>query len=287
MSRARALSIISRVLNLSADYAEVEELLRLFLEGVRDALGRQFVGAYIFGSLACGGFDLDSDVDLLVVTEDEVSPETFSDLRDFHERVAALESRWATRLEVSYIPRRALRRRDPSDATHPHIDRGEGERLRVRRHDSDWVVQRHTIRERGVTLAGPKPETLIDPVTPEDLRQAMLDLLWWPARILEEPERISARGYQSYIVLTLCRVLYTLEHGEVVSKRAAADWASRALGGRWPALIERAWEGRAKPRRKASREDVNATLDLIRHTLERARSLAPGALDLKSPRGVE
>ena len=48
------------------------------------------------------------------------------------------------------------------------------------RHDSDWVVQRHTLRERGITLAGPAPQTLIDPITPNDLRRAMLAILWWP-----------------------------------------------------------------------------------------------------------
>jgi predicted nucleotidyltransferase len=260
------------VVNMFADYAEVEGLLRQFLEEVRAASGAQFVGAYLFGSLACGGFDRDSDVDVLVVTEDEISGALFSSLRALHERVAAFDSHWATQLEVSYIPRRALRRRDPSDSTHPHIDRGAGERLQMASHDSDWVVQRHTLRERGVTLAGPPPETLIDAVSADDLRRAMLDMMWWPAEILEDPARISVRGYQSYMVLTMCRVLYTLEHGAVVSKREAAVWASGVLGVRWPPLIERASEGRRNPRADASDGDVRETLDLIRHTIERARS---------------
>lgn len=266
---------------------EVGGLLRQFLEGVRATLGAQFVGAYLFGSLACGGFDRDSDIDVLVVTEDEVSTWQFSSLRAMHERIASSGSHWATQLEVSYIPRRALRRHDPSNATHPHIDRGAGERLQSARHDSDWVVQRHTLRERGVTLAGPAPDTLIAPVTPEDLRRAMLDLLWWPAEILEEPARISRRGYQSYMVLTMCRVLYTLERGEVVSKRDAARWASRRLGERWTPLIERAWEGRRNPRAKASEEEIEETLGLIRHTIERARSFDAGGVGPESSREVE
>ncbi len=284
LPRPRALSIISGVLNLCADYAEVEGLLRLFLEGVRATAGAQFVGAYLFGSLACGGFDRDSDVDILVVTEDEVSDELLKALQAVHERVAAYDSHWATQLEVSYIPRRALRRRDPSDATHPHIDRGAGGRLRPARHDSDWVVQRHVLRERGVALAGPPPDSLIDPVTREDLRRAMLDLLWWPAEILEEPARISERGYQSYMALTMCRVLYTLEHGGVVSKREAARWACEELGGRWPPLIERALDGRSRPHQKANEEDVCETLSLIRLTIERARRFETRGDEQKSPR---
>jgi len=281
----RCLSSSAVVMNAGAHDAEVEGLLRRFLEGVRAALGAQFVGAYLFGSLACGGFDRASDVDVLVVTEGEISGEVFERLQAVHERVAASDSHWATQLEVSYIPRRALRRHDPSDATHPHIDRGAGERLLMARHDTDWVVQRHTLRERGVTLAGPTPDTLIDHVSPGDLRRAMLDAMWWPAEILEDPARISGRGYQSYIVLTMCRVLYTLERGAVVSKREAADWASRELGERWSPLIGRAWAGRQSPRERATQEDSGETLDLIRHTLERARQFETRARETGSGGG--
>lgn len=259
------------MINPAPDYPEVGEVLRRLLGGARGLLGPRFVGAYLFGSLACGDFDGASDVDVLVVTAEEVSPELFDALGSMHERLAASGSRWATQLEVSYVPRRALRRRDPRDATHPHIDRGAGERLRLAPHDSDWVVQRHTLRERGVTLAGPDPRALIDPVSAEDLRRAMLELLWWPEEILGDPGRIRARGYQSYIVLTMCRVLYTLERGEVASKREAARRAAELLGEPWAALIGRAWDGRRHPDAEAAREDVDATLGLIRETLRRAR----------------
>jgi acyl-CoA reductase-like NAD-dependent aldehyde dehydrogenase len=69
----------------------------------------------------------------------------------------------------------------------------------------------------------------------------------------------------------MCRMLYTLRHGAVVSKRAAALWAEGEAGGLWAPLIERAWEGRGNPRVEARPEDVGGTLDLIRYTLERAR----------------
>src|SRR2546423_4926058 len=102
------------------------------------------------------------------------------------------------------------------------------------RHDSDWIVQRYTLRERGITLAGPAPQSLIDPVSPDDLRRAMLDILhgWW-ALMLDDPAPLRRRGYQSYTVLSLCRLLYTLEYGAVVSKPVAARWAQETLDARW------------------------------------------------------
>ena len=49
---------------------------------------------------------------------------------------------------------------------------------------------------------------------------------------------------RSFIALTMCRALYALERGEVVSKRAAAEWALRTQDPRWRPLIERSlrWE---------------------------------------------
>jgi hypothetical protein len=73
--------------------------------------------------------------------------------------------------------------------------------------------------------------------------------------------------YQAYAILTMCRALYTLQHGTVASKAVAARWAQEALGERWAALIERAlaW------RHGVPLDCLNETLDLIRYTLERSQ----------------
>jgi predicted nucleotidyltransferase len=271
---------MSDVFNYPASYPEVDALLRELLKSARAVLGHHFIGAYLFGSLATGDFDRASDVDVLAVTDEELSAELFTALRDMHARIAAIDSPWAEQLEVSYIPRRAVRRHDPARALHPHLDRGGGEGLRLVQHDSDWVIQRHTLRERGVTLAGPDARTLIDPVSPEDLRRAVLETLrgWW-AQVLDDRARLNSRGYQSYSVLTMCRILYTLEHGRVVSKPFAAQWAKGNIDGRWSPLIERALIGRHHPQSAATPEDLDETSALIRHTLERGRQFETGAAD--------
>ncbi len=135
-----------------------------------------------------------------------------------------------------------------------------------------WVMLRHVLRERGVTLASPAPRTLIDPVPPDELRQAALaELHNWEAPLLDNPAQIENRGYQSYIVLTLCRILYTLQFGEIVSKQVAAHWAQETLDQRWSTLTERAWAGRKNPGLKAASGDVNGTLEFIQYALERSQ----------------
>ena len=103
---------------------EVAELLDALTDGLGEIMGDQLVGAYLFGSATTDDFDRESDVDVVVVTADEISHEAFAALKAMHARIAAIDSWCATQLEVSYIPRRAIRRYDPSDALHPRLDRG-------------------------------------------------------------------------------------------------------------------------------------------------------------------
>jgi hypothetical protein len=221
----------------STGYADVDAVLA----GVRGTLGAQLVGVYLEGSLAAGDFaEHSSDIDVLVVTEDALSDEVVAALGTMHARLATGTSKWTRELEVSYIPRRALRRFDPENNVHPCIQRGSNELL-MEEHDRAWVIHRHVIREHGVALAGPDPRTLIDPVDAGDLRAAVVSLLheWWtPAPTcrwwLDNP------FYRSYAVLTMCRMRYTLQYGVVVSKPIAARWAQASLDARWMPLIQAA-----------------------------------------------
>jgi hypothetical protein len=255
--------------NQPTPYPEVNAVLQLLLSGVQAVLGDRFVGMYLYGSLASGDFDKDSDVDAVVVTDDEISGDRFSALQALHARIASTDSVWATQLEVSYIPQHALRRYDPADRMHPHIDRGRGESLRVMQHDSDWVIQRHVLREQGVVVTGPPPQGLIYPVQPSALRRAVLEILrgWWAQR-LHDPAQLYEWGYQPYAVLTMCRILYTLKHGTIVSKPVAARWARKTLEERWASLIERAVIERHNPPSIVKSGIMNETLEFIRFTLE-------------------
>jgi hypothetical protein len=240
---------------------------------VQATLTSHFAGMYLDGSLASGDFDQDSDIDFVAVTDEDVSGDgdLFRALQAMHDRIAAMDSVWAIQLEGSYISRHALRRYDPAHALHPNIERGKGERLKTVEHDDWWTIHRFILRERGIPLVGPEPQTLIDPVLPDDLRQAVRGILrGWATHILNDPTRLASRGYQSYTVLSLCRILYTLQYGTVVSKRVAARWVQERVGEHWAPLIERAWVGRHNPQLPVESVDVNATLDFIHFTLDRS-----------------
>lgn len=256
--------------NNPTSYPDVNRLLGVLLESIREVLGDHLVGIYLDGSLTSGDFDAASDIDFLVVTDAEVTEEIFSALQAMHDRVARTDPRWGVELEGSYISRSAVRRYDPALAMHPNLERGKRDRLKMLHHDEDWIIHYHVVRERGITLFGPDPKTLIDPVSPEELRQAMRGILekWW-GTFLVDPTQLKRRGYQSYAVLTMCRIWYTLTNGEIASKSDAARWAKDLLGERWNPLIDRAFEGRLNPDPETTPDELEETQEFIRFTLTR------------------
>jgi len=248
-------------------YPDVNAVFRTLLSNVQAILGNQFIGLYLYGSLASGDFEPQrSDIDFVVVTAGEIPDERLPTLEAMHIRLNASGSKWATKIEGTYIPQSALRRYNPTDPPRPYVNEG---RFYLGSHGSDWIIQRHILREQGVVVAGPVPQDLIDPVLPNELRRAVLGILqeWW-LPTLHNPARLSGSGYPAYAILTMCRALYTLQYGSIVSKPVAARWAQMALGEQWAALIE--WAIAWSP--DAPLDNLNETLDFIRYALERSQS---------------
>ena len=246
-------------------YPDVNAALSATLAGIQATLGDQLIGVYLHGSLANGDFNpLTSDIDLMAATRDELPARLLPELASMHAQLAG-RFKWAGHMEVSYIPLAALRRYDPANCQHPAL-RVDGS-FGIDGHGSDWIIQRWVIREKGIALAGPPAAALIDPVQPDDLRRAASGILreWW-APMLNDTSRLQDSEYQAYAILTMCRSLYTLEHGRVVSKPTAARWAQAALGEPDAALIDRALNWRPGVELDA----LPRTLDLIRRTLRRA-----------------
>ena len=221
-------------------------MLGALLSGVQGSLGGNLVGVYLRGSLAHGDFIPEtSDVDVLAATERPVDEAEFAALESLHARLAALPNPYAGRLEIAYVDRAALRRFRPG-LSHPTL--GQGETLARREHGTNWVLERRTVREHGITLSGPSPRSLIDPISFEELRLAVVERLkYWAewAETQEEPEWLAPRrAAAAYVVETMCRALHTLARGELSSKRRAVEWATRALPEPWRTTAARSRQWR-------------------------------------------
>jgi hypothetical protein len=221
--------------------AQVVPLLDELLEGARDALGDNFIGLYLRGSLSMGFFDpKTSDIDILVVTDKPVSDAEFRVLGELHRRIPPDDNVSGRPYEVSYIDRTSIRRFEPSQRRHLSV----GWDLPFGRyeHRPNWVLERWTVRERGVVVYGPDPKTLIDPISTTEIREAVREELqerlasWsdgsWPA------EEMTHRAAQVFEIETVCRAIQTIEKGELTTKQEAVDWALDTLPEPWRSLIE-------------------------------------------------
>jgi hypothetical protein len=229
---------------------------------------------YLVGSLALGDFDpQESDLDLIVVTVGTLSDETVAALRDLHQRFDHSASAWAARLDAVYIPQEAVREPSPTAARYPVLHWPDP--LTLEQLESGWPIQRDTLREHGVVVSGPGPRLLVDPVQPDELRRASAAKVEdWCARAHGDPALVTGlrvRREHTYVVVTLCRLLYTLDTGSVASKPVAAHWAARTRATRWSELIGRAT---TEPRTTAAdvpEDAVHDALALLEYSDEQYR----------------
>jgi Domain of unknown function (DUF4111) len=250
-------------------WAEVNRAVERLQEGVSEALGGGLVGLYLHGSLALGDFfPPASDVDFLAATAGPVEAPAFGRLGALHAALKAAGG-WTARLEGMYLPLAALRRHDPASGRLPTV--GSDRDFGLGRSGPTWVLDRWVTRERGLVVTGPDPRELIDPIGPQALRAAVrASLLEGWATWVGDPGWLRPRAYQAFAVLTMCRALYALEHGVLVSKPVAAAWAAGRLQRPWPALVERALAWR--PDRRVDDRSLPETLRFVAWAVEQARA---------------
>jgi hypothetical protein len=253
-------------------WPEVNRVVEGLRAALGDALGEELAGLYLSGSLALGGFDPpSSDIDVLVATAVMPNEAVIQRLAALHATLRALGG-WTARLEVVYLPVTTLRRYDPSDQRSYPIAASD-RAFALARQSPTWVLDRWIAREHGLVVAGPRPSTLIDPIGPKALQSAVRKLLvsFWAGQLEgPTPAWLRPRSYQAFAILSMCRALYCLEHGKVISKPAAAAWASQQLDPPWPELVDQALGWRADQR--PDDQSLGATLGLVADAVTRART---------------
>jgi hypothetical protein len=259
--------------SLPTPFVDVNVVLKDFLVRIQALLGSHFQGMYLVGSLALGDFDpRSSDIDFVVVTDTEIGDALFERLQDIHAQFAASSSSWANKIEAVYIPYPALRHAAPNASHYPQIEKGR--ELFKAPLESGWVFQCITMRDRSVVVAGSDPRLLVGSIHPQTmcsaaaeiaglwLKQAMNDPTWLPwLRQLDA---------QTFVILTLCRLLYSLATGSVASKPRAAEWVQKEFGEPWAKLIERTLAKQHEVGNIAQNEE-DGTLAFIQFTFEQSK----------------
>jgi hypothetical protein len=240
-------------------YGHINAFLERLLGEMQVLLGEKLVGLYLFGSLVMGDYDDSvSDIDLLAAMTDDLDGATFAALKAMQDGLIGRFPQWQDRLEIAYLSVRALRTFKTESSPIGIISPGEP--FHIIEAGKDWLMNWYIVQEKGVALFGPPPAMLIEPISQDEYIEAVKAHMatWSDDKVINW---MDTRPSQAYVILTVCRALYTVRYGKQPSKIQAAAWAEKELP-EWAGLIRNAVEWR-----QAWREtdvDHKATMDETR-----------------------
>lgn len=251
-------------------YADINQLLELLLSGIQKILGEKLIGLYLYGSLVIGDFDTTiSDIDLVAALASDLDDKEFEALQKMHVDFAHQHKEWNDRIEVCYISLAALHTVKTRTSQVANISPGEP--FHKRETILEWLADWYIVREKSITLYGPEPKTIIEPISKDEFIEAIrTHTKAWDEWIHD----MYSRKSQAYAILTMCRALYTLKYGEQVSKKQAALWAEKEFP-EWASLIEHALLWREAWRDENVDHDATFpdTLRFVRFAIEECENL--------------
>ena len=199
---------------------------------LREHLGAEFIGAYLHGSLAMGGFDPGrSDIDVLAVCAAPLPPEQRASLGTALAEIPRPTS--GGDLEMSLVTEAAARTPAAAPEFEVHVSTHEEPAVvdgTDRAGDENLVIHFALVQARGHVLSGPEPtELFVAPDRAALIRTFLTDLEWarehgaagWEGHY--RPEFAS----MAYRVLNAGRSWRYVETGELGSKVEGAAWLER------------------------------------------------------------
>ena len=231
------------------DALSLPATVKLCLDRYQDLLGQHVpqlvVALYVHGSIALDAFDEGiSDIDFIAVLNRVADDNEIDALTQVHRTLAAKFPH--SPLEGSYLQWHHLGHSAQEIGPYPcYHDR----RFHPSAHHDMNPVTWWMLKNRAVVVFGPDPATLDFKADWQDVRAYMLANLntYWAA-FTKRPIRLayllSDEGIQ-WAVLGICRLLYGLQEGTMISKRLAGEYALTQVPPRWHALIKEALDIRA------------------------------------------
>ncbi|HLO13508.1 MAG TPA: aminoglycoside adenylyltransferase domain-containing protein [Anaerolineales bacterium] len=268
-------------------YPELRKVLNAFVDEIAEELKENLVGIYLIGSIASGDFDLDSDVDFLVVTNSELTEANRKSLQDIQVKIHDIDCYPAKHLEGSYISINDLNNWNiVGEKKLYYFDNGSTT-YEESTHDNQWHV-RWILRERGITLVGPNPETILKSIPLNEMLNEIKTTMHQVMKVFQDEINRplsfwNSRFGQCFAVLTYCRMLHTLHTGTVQSKKAGVKWAKEFVEPKWVKLIDQAWNEREGVRfgvkigQRAEASLLYETLEFIKYTMAQIDNIEVGA----------
>ena len=212
-------------------FSDIKDFVTHLLHKTKEILKDEFIGFYLHGSLAMGGFNSkSSDIDVLIITNKTMTVEKKRELAELFLKF----SNEPFPVEISFLNKEQLEKWAhpcPFDFHYSEFWRGryqddllKGTYLHLNgelRYDADLAAHITIVNHRGISLEGP-PIDEVFPLVPRShyISSIMGDFQECLDNIEEEP---------IYCTLNLIRVYWYLKEGIISSKQEAGNWGLSSL----------------------------------------------------------
>lgn len=220
---------------------EINHILNDLLVEIKLILEKNLIGMYLFGSLIYGNFkENSSDIDLVCILQRHLIKNEVESIKIIHEKISKKYMKWKERVECSYTPIHMLLEIAPPSEPRPYY--GGGIFYESADYGYEWIINNYLLSTNSLPLFGPRFDSLIKPIKIIDVQKACLNDLFkeWEPK-LSEPIWLENSHYQSYIILNLCRILYTIFCAKTGSKMVSSKWVKNKYP-QWKSLITSAQE---------------------------------------------
>ncbi|GIN63663.1 aminoglycoside nucleotidyltransferase ANT(9)-Ia [Robertmurraya siralis] len=197
------------------------------------------VAVYLYGSAVMEGLRTDSDIDILVVTNDNISERTRKELA---ERLMLISGEIGNVDAIRPLEVTVINQKDVVPWQFPpKYEFMYGEWLREQfekgeipepTFDPDLTILLAQLRKNSINLFGLKATEVLESVPMTDIQKAIKESL--PGLIA------GMKGDERNVILTLARMWLTASTGEISSKDLAAEWAIPQLNKEHAILLDKA-----------------------------------------------
>lgn len=207
-------------------FNDVNEILEFFTSEAVLILKENLIGIYLTGSLSYEAFNYNrSDIDLTVILKNPISPVELEAIKHFHVQIEEKFQQWAKRFECSYTPIEMLPNILPPKEPRPWYWDGDGILYEEAPYGNEWIINNYLLYNHAIPLVGPDFKKLTGPVDIEEVQKACIRDLFteWEPKISDQ-DWFKNSHYESYFILNLCRILYTVMCKSAGSKGTATSW---------------------------------------------------------------
>ncbi|WP_229168217.1 nucleotidyltransferase domain-containing protein [Bacillus cereus] len=226
---------------------EVKQLMEQYTVELKEIfLDEKIVGVYIYGSIALGAFHIEtSDVDFVTVISDFVNEAEKKQIIELHKKIS--KSTLGKRMDGMYIRLADLGKYNHEMNEYVYCAEGKAE-------SGYWdinAVTWWTLKNQGITIIGKEAEDLPFQIKWDDVVNTMKYNVehYWSEKA-KRPYLFFIEEWVESAVVTMGRILYTLDHKTIVSKDRGLQYLLERSAKEWEPLLKEVERMRNNPKGK-------------------------------------